>query len=97
MIIEEKDFILTQLENFDNYDLELLYVINAKVPEKRREEFKSAGYGLTLSTSLNKIINYRLANKKDTYALKEYLEEYRKERRSLTDILKENEKTRSSI
>ncbi len=46
MIIEEEDFKLEQHESYDRYDLELMYVVNAKDAEKRREEFKNAGYAM---------------------------------------------------
>ena len=87
MVIEEKDFKLTQIESFDRFDLELLYIINAKNPEKRREEFKVEGYSMTLETCLNKIINYRLSNNKDTYSLKEYIKEYKAERKLLENLV----------
>jgi hypothetical protein len=34
------------------------------------------------------IINYRLSKKKDVYTLKEYLQDYKKVRDSLTNLLK---------
>lgn len=88
MIIEEKDFKLSQIDSFDRFDLELLYVVNAKNPEKRREEFKTEGYSMTLEACLQRIINYRLSNKQDIYSLKEYLKEYRNERIELENLIK---------
>ena len=88
MIIEEKDFKLSQIDSFDRFDLELLYVVNAKNPEKRREEFKTEGYSMSLEVCLQRIINYRLSNKQDVYSLKEYLKEYRNERIELENLIK---------
>lgn len=83
MIIEEKDFILTQQGDFDRFDLELLYVVNAKDPTKRREEFKEAGYSMTMETALNKVINYRVSKKEETLSLQKYLKMYKEERLEL--------------
>lgn len=87
MIIEEKDFILTQQGDYDRFDLELMYVVNAKDPLKRREEFKEAGYSMTLETAVHKIINYRVSKKEETLTLQKYLEMYKKERLELTKLL----------
>lgn len=87
MIIEEKDFKLTQDDCYDRFTLELLCIINAKDAEKKREEFKIEGYSMTLENCLNKIINYRLANKKEVYSLKEYIQEYRDEKGKLNKLL----------
>ena len=66
MIIEGEDF---KMELVDNslicFDLELLHVVNAKDPAKRREEFQNAGYGMSRETCILKIIHYRLKNKKE--------------------------------
>lgn len=77
MLIQEPDFILEYENNFNKFNLSLLYVKNAKKEEKRSEEFKVYGYGMPLESCLNVIINYRIAKKKDVYTLKEYLEEYK--------------------
>ena len=73
MIIEEKDFKLSQIDSFDRFDLELLHIINAKNSEKRREEFKIEGYSMSLETCLQRIINYRLSNKQDVYYINIHL------------------------
>ena len=86
MIIEEPDFRLEMNESNDRFDLELLHVINAKIPEKRREEFKEAGYSMTLDTCLQKIINYRIARKIETSNLCEYVKTYKEERQKLSEI-----------
>lgn len=86
MIIEEKDFILTQQGDFDRFDLELLYVVNAKDPAKRREEFKEAGFSMSLEYALNKVINYRVSKRQETLTLQEYLKMYKEERLELFKI-----------
>lgn len=93
MNIEESDFKIIQHNDYSRYDLELLYVVNAKDPAKRREEFKEAGYSMTLESCLHKVINYRLSKKQDTYSLKGFLESYKEEMNSLKKYL--NEKTGS--
>lgn len=89
MTIQEDDFKLELNDTcFDRFSLELLYVVNAKDPVKRREEFKEAGYDMTLETCLNKIINYRISKKQDIYTPKEYLTAYRAERLLLSELVK---------
>ena len=79
MIIEESDFRLENSSDFSQFwDLELLYTVKPKSGEPR-QEFKNAGYGLTLESAIKRVINYRLSNKKEIYTLKEYLEEYKAE------------------
>lgn len=80
MVIEEEDFILEYDDNCDRFDLSLLYVKNAKNPAKRSEEFKIYGHSMPLEPCLNKIINSRIAKKKDTLTMQEYLAEYKAER-----------------
>ena len=57
------------------FDLKLLHKIGGKNP---REEFKDAGYGLTLSTAIKKCVQYALSNKFEVLTLKEYLDEFQK-------------------
>ena len=57
------------------FDLKLLHKVKGKNP---REEFKDAGYGLTLKSAINKCIQYALQNKFETLTLKEYLDEFTK-------------------
>jgi hypothetical protein len=86
VIIEEEDFRLEMNDSNDRFDLELLHVINAKIPEKRREEFKEAGYSMTLDTCLQKIINYRVARKLETGTFCEYVKAYKEERQKLSEL-----------
>ena len=79
MIIEEKDFKLEFDEGCKRFDFYLLHVVNAKNPEKRREEFKLEGYSMLLESIIPRVINYRLNKKLDVVTLKEYLSEYKKE------------------
>ena len=87
MIIEEKDFRLEYEEAGSRFDLYLLQIVNAKDADKRREEFKLYGYGITMEHALKVIINTRLKNKKEVFTLKEYLQDYRAEIKSLKDLI----------
>lgn len=62
-------------ENSMFFDLKLLHKVKGKNP---RDEFKDAGYGLTLKSAINKCIQYALQNKFETLSLKEYLDEFTK-------------------
>lgn len=86
MIVKEHDFELELNEGCIKFDLSILYVVNAKKEDKKREEMKLVGYGMTLETCLHYIINYRLSQKKDVYSLKEYLDEFKNEMKKLSDI-----------
>lgn len=87
MIIEESDFRLENSNDFSQFwDLELLYTVKPKSGEAR-QEFKNAGYGLTLGSAIKRIINYRLSNKKEIYTLKEYLAEYKKENAQIRSLI----------
>ena len=75
MVIQGEFFQLTPVsEHSLLWDLKLLYKIGGKNP---REEYKEAGYGLTLNTAIKKCINYALNQKFDVLSLKEYLDEFR--------------------
>jgi len=79
MTIEESDFKLEYDEGCDKFDLYLLYTINAKNEEKRREELKLEGYSMDLTSCINRIIRYRLKKKLDIVDLKTYIKEYQDE------------------
>ena len=75
MVIQGEFFQLTPVsEHSLLWDLKLLYKIGGKNP---REEYKEAGYGLTLDTAIKKCINYALNQRFDVLSLKEYLDEFR--------------------
>jgi len=87
MVIEQEDFRLTNDGFSSHWDLEVLKTIRPKGgPE--RQEFQIIGYGYSLDNALRVIINYRLAKKKDVYTLKEYLQDYKTVKDSLTNLLK---------
>lgn len=87
MTIEQEDFRLTNDGLSSHWDLEVLKTIRPKGgPE--RQEFQIIGYGYSLDNALRVIINYRLAKKKDVYTLKEYLQDYKTVKDSLTNLLK---------
>lgn len=88
MTIEEPDFRLTPCGTNSFWDLELLYTIKPKGGEAR-QEFKNAGYGLTLEGALKRIISYRIQCKYPKAALKfkDYLKEYKEQVSKLDHIL----------
>lgn len=87
MTIEQEDFRLTNDGQSAHWDLEVLKTIRPKSgPE--RQEFQIIGYGYPLESALAVIINYRLSKKKDVYTLKEYLQDYKIVKDSLTNLLK---------
>jgi hypothetical protein len=57
------------------FDLKLLHKVGGKNP---REEYKEAGYGLTLDSALKKCINYAINQNFEVLSLKEYLDEFRR-------------------
>lgn len=86
MVIQGDFFRLTPVnEHSLQYDLELLYKIKGKNP---REEYKDAGYGLSLETAMKKCIQYAITQKFETLSLKQYLEEYRKIQKDIEQMLK---------
>ncbi|MDY2736698.1 hypothetical protein [Intestinibacter sp.] len=86
MVIEEEDFILTPCQGL-RWDLELLQTVKPK-GKPERKEFQVEGYGMSLDSCMKKIINHRVAEKKEVYSLKEYFEEYKKELNKLECLLK---------
>lgn len=76
MIIEEKDFRMTQISQSSPFwDLELLKTIRPK-GGVARQEFVNVGYGMTLGHCLKSIVNFRLSCKHDVVSMKQYLREY---------------------
>lgn len=78
MVIEEKDFRMTQISQSSCFwDLELLKTIKPRGGEAR-QEFVNAGYGMTLGRCLKSIVNYRIACKhtEEALSMKAYLKEF---------------------
>lgn len=77
MAIIQGDFfqLIPVNEHSLQYDLKLLYKIGGKNP---REEYKDAGYGLSLENAIKKCIQYAINQKFEVLSLKEYLDEYKK-------------------
>ena len=76
MVIQGDFFQLTpSSEHSMSFDLKLLYKVKGKNP---REEYKDAGYGLSLESALKKCIQYALTQKYEVLSLKEYLDEFKK-------------------
>ena len=78
MVIEEKDFRLTPINDCgDMFDLELLKTVN-KGKETERQEFKVIAYGVRIDSALRYVANARIAEKHPgSIDLKTYLQEYR--------------------
>ena len=88
MVIEESDFKLEYEENSNKFDLYLLHIINAKDEDKRREEFKIDGYGVSLESAIKRIINYRLEKRLNVTTLKDYLLQYKEELKNIENLIK---------
>lgn len=88
MIIEEPDFKLELNEVNYKFDLYLLYVVNAKDPEKRREEFKLHAYGISLESCLDNVIKARINRSVPLMDLKTYIKMYKEEVDKLSDLVK---------
>ena len=88
MVIEESDFKLEYEENSNKFDLYLLHIINAKDEDKRREEFKIDGYGMSLESAIKRIINYRLEKRLNVTTLKDYLLQYKEELKNIENLIK---------
>lgn len=85
MIIEESDFRLTPInESSPKFDLELLYTINPKGKESRKE-FKIVAYGIGIEYAIKKIAHYRVCCKHNEEAIRllTYFEEFKEELDSL--------------
>ena len=89
MIIEEDDFKMELNEGKIKFDLSIKSVINAKNPEKRKEEFKKVAHGMTREWCMEHIINHRISRKYDSISMKNYLQEFKKERESLKKLFHE--------
>lgn len=86
MVIEESDFKMTSVLSGNFWDLELLYTVRPK-GKPERQEFKDAGYGMTLETCLKKVIFRRMEEKRDVYNLKDYVKDYKQEVKRLEEML----------
>lgn len=86
MIIEEKDFKLTAINDYSpRFDLELLISVKSKNKDSRAE-FKIVAYGITLDCAIKKIAHYRVSHKYDTTDLMTYFKEFRTELDSLKTL-----------
>lgn len=86
MIIQGEFFQITPVsEHSMLFDLKLLYEIKGKNP---RQEYKDAGYGLTLDSAIKKCVQYAISKKYEVLSLKEYVEEFKKAQKELENLLK---------
>lgn len=90
LTINADDFKLTHSHE-NKWDLIFAKVVYANDPEKRRVEFKSVdSYGITIDTSIRKIINRRIVNFYEegiVFTFEEYTKEYKKQLVELTFVL----------
>ena len=91
MVIEEKDFRMTQISPSSPFwDLDLLKTIKPKGGEAR-QEFTNVGYGMTLGHCLKSIVNFRIASRHidEALSLKEYLKEFLVELKEIKNYIDE--------
>lgn len=86
MVIEEADFRMTSVASGPFWDLELLYTVRPK-GKPERQEFKDAGFGMSLETCIRKVVHHRISSKQDVSTLKEYVQDYKEEVKRLEELL----------
>jgi hypothetical protein len=96
MNIKIKDYLLVPSDAAkDRFDLSVSVTRN-KINKKREktgetyEDHNVIGYGMTLGSCITKVISNELANDEKVVSLKEFVEEYEKQRKSIMDILNIN-------
>lgn len=96
MNIKIKDYLLVPSDAAkDRFDL-TVSVTRDKINKKREktgetyEDHNVIGYGMTLGSCITRIISNELANDEKVVSLKEFVEEYEKQRKSIMDILNTN-------
>lgn len=89
MVIEEADFKMESVgDNTHFWDLSLLRIVKSK--EGERQEFKNAGYGLTMLSCLKRIADFRVECKHpDAMSLKDYIKDYKQEVSRLEELTKD--------
>jgi hypothetical protein len=92
MTIQESDFILTPSVNDASnfWDLQLLVTIKGVKGKEDRQEFKQMGYGLTLSSAIRRIANYRVMhnNPKEALTMHSYLDKLKEQEDLLIKLVK---------
>ena len=91
MEIKGEDYQLNNDGESMRWDLRLMKTVKPRSGQER-QELGDPMYGMPLENAIKIIINYRLDKKQDTYTLKEYLDEYKKQITLLRNILKDYEK-----
>ena len=93
MNIKIKDYLLVPSDAAkDRFDLSVSVTRN-KINKKREktgetyEDHNVIVYGMKLGSCITKIISNELANDEKVVSLKEFVEEYEKQRKSIMDIL----------
>lgn len=90
MTIQEKDFILTPInDSTPKFDLELLYKVQAKGKDPRME-FKTVAFGISLEYAIRKIAQYRVTIKHEDEAIsiQTYFNEFKDELDSIKNLCK---------
>lgn len=91
MEIKGEDYLITNDGESTHWDLRLMKTVRPRSGPPR-EELGDPMYGMPLEKAIKIIVNYRLDKKKDTYTLKEYLDEYKLQITLLKNILESYEK-----
>lgn len=78
MTIQEDDFILTSSNNDFSpfWDLEVLVTIKGVKGKESRQEFKNIGYGMPITSAIQRIANYKISKNKEDLKLSEYIKEF---------------------
>ena len=87
MDIEYKKFVIASSANSSRFNLLERIIRTNKVTKEKTNETKVLGYDMSFEVCLSEILNLRLQEKKKTVTIKDYIEEYKKERQELLNIL----------
>lgn len=88
MNIEYKDYIIKQSQNSAGFDLIRKVVRTKKGSEETYEGESNLGYDMKLESCFNKIIMEEMKNDDRIVELKEFLEEYNKQKEDLLQTVK---------
>ena len=84
MDISYKNYILKQ--SGDRFDLYKTVIRTKKNSEETYQSEKDIGYGFTLENGVRRLIMEELANNNDVVTLKQFIEDYNKEREEINKL-----------
>ena len=88
IVIEEKDFKMVQSSKTGPFfDLFLPYTVN-EGKDNERTEMRLSGYGHSFEYCIDLLIKIRIAKKKETYSINEYMQTYIKEINEIKKLIK---------